>query len=98
VTQGAGNGLAGALERVVEGLREDEELEGTVSAELASARATGRLLAALPVLGVAGAAALGTPPVELLLGSSLGRICTVAAGGLEICGLLWLRRLAASVG
>lgn len=97
VTEGAGSGLAGALERLVEGLREDDELAGIVAAELASARATGRLLAALPLVGVAGAAALGTPPRELLVESPIGRLCVLAAAVLEVGGLLWLRRLAASV-
>jgi len=96
LAEGSGSGLADALERVSEGLRDDEELAAVLAAELATVRATGRLLATLPVLGVAGAAALGYPPQQLLLENPVGRVCLLLAMVLTGLGMLWLRWIASS--
>lgn len=60
---------------------------------LATARATGRLLAVLPLAGVALAAGLGTSAPRFLLGSPAGRLCLLTGACLESAGLCWLHRL-----
>jgi Flp pilus assembly protein TadB len=64
-----------------------------VEVALATAMATGRLLAALPLAGVGLAAALGTSAPRFLFGSLPGQLSLLLAAILESTGLLWLERL-----
>ncbi len=58
-------------------------------ASLAGARATGTVLAALPVLGVLLGQAMGASPIGVLLGGGIGGILLALGVGLVCAGLLW---------
>lgn len=91
-----GTGFAAVLDRFAETLRADLAHRAEVSAQLAGARSSARLLAALPVVGMALAAGLGTNPLTFLLGTPYGLACLVAGVALDAAGLWWTRRLAAN--
>ena len=88
-----GAGLAAAIERLEEGLRVEEAQRRDLAAELAGPRATAVLLAGLPLVGIAMAAALGAKPVEVLLHTTAGGVCLVTGIGLDLLGLWWTGRL-----
>lgn len=94
VCAGTGSGLARAVERLEEAERDLQARRRAVRAELAGPRATARLLAGLPVLGVALAAALGASPLQVLLFTGVGRVCLVLGTLLDVLGVVWTRRLA----
>jgi tight adherence protein B len=81
-------GLAAAL-------RDEEAHRAEVAAQLAGPRATARLLAVLPLLGLAMGAALGARPFAFLFGGLPGLACLLVGVGLDVIGLWWTRRLAA---
>lgn len=66
-------------------------------AGLAGARATGAVLAALPLLGIALGQAVGAAPVALLLGSTSGGLLLVVGTALVCAGLAWTGRITAQV-
>lgn len=91
-----GGALAAVLDGLAAALRDEEAQRQDVAVQLAGARATARLLAALPCLGIALAAALGAHPLPFLFGSLPGLACLLAGTTLNIIGLCWTRRLARS--
>ena len=90
-----GSGLAVAVERLERAERDAHDRRRAVDAELAGPRTTARMLAVLPLVGLALAAALGAEPLRLLLGTPLGLVCLAAGALLDVVGLLWTRRLVA---
>lgn len=97
VAEGSGSGLAASLEQVSVGLRADDEVHVEVSASLAPARATARLLAVLPVFGLMLGTGLGGHPVGLLLSTTAGNALLLAGVGLAVAGTVWVERLAGQV-
>ncbi|MFD0684097.1 type II secretion system F family protein [Actinomadura fibrosa] len=91
-----GGTLATVLDGLAAALRDEEAQRQDVTVQLAGPRATARLLAALPLLGVGMAAALGAHPLSFLCGSVPGLACLAAGIGLNATGLWWTRRLAIS--
>jgi tight adherence protein B len=94
VAHGRGAGLAAAVDRVVGALHSEQEHRRDVAAELAGARATARILAALPVIGLLMGIGLGADPVHVLLRTPYGVGCLVAGVALVGAGLLWTERIA----
>lgn len=90
----SGAPLAEAAERVTRRLAEQGDLRRAVAAELAPARATGKLLAGLPVVGLAMGFMVGGSPDEFLLQTWLGRWLLAAALVLACVGVLWTELLA----
>ncbi len=90
--------VADAVGRVANGLRADAAAERQVQAELAVARATGRLLALLPGLGIGLGYLSGGDPVRFLVGTSIGQLCLAAAICLVCVGLIWTTLLAEPAG
>ena len=68
-----------------------------IAAQLAGPRATARLLAVLPLLGILMGAGLGMHPLSFLLGGPPGLACLTAGVALDGLGLWWTRRMAARV-
>jgi tight adherence protein B len=97
VAHRSGGGLAGALARTAETLRDDRRTLRMVSTELAAARATARMMAALPVLVLLLGVGLGGDPVGFLLHSPAGLGCLVGGLLLTYAGTAWLDRIADSV-
>lgn len=95
VAQSSGAGLAEALDRIVQQDRKAEEVRRQLAAHLAAPRATARMLAALPLLGVGLGFLIGGDPVAWLIGTSIGWGCLVAGSALTALGLLWAQRIAA---
>ena len=88
--------LAPVLEQVARGLRDQLAGDRAVAVALAGSRSTARLLAALPLIGLAMGAGLGVSPVGFLLDTPVGRVCLVLGLGLEVAGLAWTDALASA--
>lgn len=97
VSHRTGHGLATTLGRVAEDLRAGEQTRRVVAGELASARATARLLAALPLVALAMASGTGASPWPFLLGHPVGLACLGGGLGLGYAGLSWVEALARDV-
>lgn len=92
----SGAGLAGVVERVTDELVAQLELRREVDSQLAAPRATARLLALLPLGGMALGVFLGVDPLGMLLGTTVGLCCLVIGSALALAGVVWVDRLAGS--
>lgn len=97
VGEGTGAGLADAVERLSQATRQAERTRLELRARTAEPRATMRVLAALPAAGVALGALLGADTLGWLLGTAPGRVVLAVGVGLDLLGVLWARRIVASV-
>ena len=93
----AGAGLAEALRPLVASIRDERELQREIHGQLAAPRASARLLASLPVLVWGLGITLGADPLRVLFTTPYGIGCLVAGVALELAGLRWVERMAASV-
>ncbi|HTY71331.1 MAG TPA: type II secretion system F family protein [Actinomycetes bacterium] len=90
----AGAPLVAALDRVGASLRRQAQHRREVAAELAGARASARLVAGLPVVGLLIGAGLGARPVEVLVETTYGQVALGLGVSLELLGLAWTDRIA----
>jgi tight adherence protein B len=97
LSEQTGAPLADVLDRLAAGLRQELEVEAEVEASLAAPRATARLLAGLPLVGVGLGELIGARPVSVLLGTSLGRGCALGGLLLAAAGQVWTRALVTRV-
>jgi tight adherence protein B len=93
VCEGSGGALAAALDRLVDSARQGARTRREIKAQLAGPRATMKVLAALPVVGVGMGFLMGANPLTFLLGSVWGWACLVVAMLLEAGGVAWTRKL-----
>lgn len=89
----SGAPVAQAATQVAEGLRAEAAAERLVAAELAAPKASGRLLAGLPALGIGMAFAAGGNPITFLTATLIGQLCLAVASCLVCAGLVWTTRL-----
>jgi tight adherence protein B len=94
VAHRSGARLADVLDRLSRALRDDDDVRREVAAALGPTRATGRLLAFLPVFGLGLGYSMGADPLAVLLDTTFGSICLAAGAALAVGGLLWIDRIA----
>ncbi|WP_410819943.1 hypothetical protein [Micromonospora sp. 050-3] len=90
--------LAELVERIEADARATDRGLAAAAAQAAGARATAWLLAALPIGGIGLGYGIGVDPMAVLLHSTVGGACAVAAVALQAVGLLWAERLGATPG
>ncbi|MDX5399045.1 MAG: type II secretion protein F [Actinomycetes bacterium] len=91
-----GSPLADMLDACADGLTRAEENEAARRIALAGPVASARLLAALPVVGLALGTLIGADPIGQLLGGGLGSAAGVAGVLLMGVGARWSRGLVAA--
>ncbi|MFI9808979.1 type II secretion system F family protein [Streptomyces sp. NPDC052301] len=91
VDQGAG--LAVGLDRLDAALRAERDQRADLRAQLAGARVTALLLAALPGLALLLGAAMGADPLHVLLHTGAGLGCLAAGAAFEAAGMWWAMRI-----
>ena len=97
LSQRSGAGLATALAQVAGTARQRQATRHLVHGELASAQATARLVALLPVASLAMSAGIGGDPWHFLLATPVGLACLGLGACFALAGLLWIDRIAVGV-
>lgn len=92
-----GTGFAAAVARLAAAARDAESVRVDLEAELAGPRATARLLALLPLVGLGFGMMLGSDPLAWLLSTGPGLVCLTLGLSLTVLGAVWTGRIAASV-
>lgn len=90
--------LADVLRRTTQAVRDDLATDREVAEQLAPVRATGRVLAGLPLMGVVVGSGLGVNVPALLLLTAWGQASLVAALALVACGLWVIDRISEHTG
>jgi tight adherence protein B len=86
--------MSATLDQVATSLSADQELSRVVNSELAAARATSKVMAALPPCGIGIGYLLGGDPARWLLSGPAGWACLLAGLLLACAGVLWIEALA----
>jgi len=97
VAHGSGAGLAASLQAAVDADRDDEDVRTQLGAHLSAPRATARMLAGLPLIGLILGIAMGGDPLTWLLTTPIGLGCFVGGIAFTAAGLIWTSRIAARV-
>lgn len=97
VAERSGASLTATLDAVSDRLVAQRKVRDVVAAELAASRATGRLLAVLPLVGLALGYAFGGDPVSFLIGSLPGQVTLALGTALGCAGVVWTERIADGV-
>jgi tight adherence protein B len=97
VSHSSGAGLAGVLTQVSRSARAVESTRHLIKGELASAQATARLVAALPVASLAMSSGIGGRPWHFLLDTWPGLGCLGIGCASAFAGLVWMDRIATAV-
>jgi tight adherence protein B len=90
-----GGDLVLLLERMADVLRAREELRRAAAVATAQARATGRMVTAMPVFGIGALWLLDRPGFGLVVGSPAGWAAIAASAVLAAAGHVLIRRIAA---
>lgn len=93
VAEQHGAGLAVAVDRVADALRAEELARHRVVVELAAPKATAKLLAGLPALGLLLGTVMGANPIRVLV-AGWGWGLFAAGIALDLAGLAWVGRIA----
>lgn len=96
VSEQTGAPISVVLSRVAGNLRRERHLLAVVTAELAPARAGGRIMAMLPFVAISLGSLVGANPLRFLLGSGPGEVALLAGTALAATGVVWTERIARS--
>lgn len=96
VAERSGAPLARVLGRLEATAREERETDREVQSGLAPARATGRLMAVLPIFGLGLGSGMGGDPLAILTDTWPGAMCLAAGAALSCAGVAWIERIAMS--
>lgn len=96
VADRSGAPLATVLARLADSARIERDVAREAEAGVSPARATGRLMAVLPVAGLMLGSGMGGDPVATVTGTWIGVLCLAAGCGLACFGVAWIERIAAS--
>ncbi len=91
---GSGASLAVGVGHVLETARAEQATRHVVAAELASARATARMLGVMPVMVLVAGQGLGAEPWPFLLDTLPGLACLAGGAACAAAGLWWMDRIA----
>lgn len=94
LTARTGAPLAGSLQQVAEALAVEMSVRQLVAGELAAPRASAKIMAALPVLGIGMGYLLGGDPIQFLLANLVGWLCLLGGVLLAVGGAVWIEELA----
>jgi tight adherence protein B len=86
--------MSSTLDQVAASLSADQQLAQVVNSELAAARATSKVMAALPPCGIGIGYLLGGDPARWLLAGPAGWACLLTGILLACAGVLWIEALA----
>ena len=95
VSERSGAPIADVLSRVADNLRKERRVREIVDIELASARASGQMMALLPFGAVGLGALAGVNSFQFLFGTPAGAWLFCGAVVLTAAGVLWIDRLSA---
>jgi tight adherence protein B len=93
----SGSGLAASVTRLAQSMREAQEVRNQLQAELAAPRATARMLAFLPAIGVGLGYLLGAEPLTWLISEPIGWLMLIIGVGLTGLGVWWTSVIATRV-
>lgn len=85
--------MADVLDACAEGITEAGEARSARDVALAGPKSSAKMLAFLPVIGLALGYALGADPLGFLLTTPVGNLAIAAGLAFEVTGLVWVRKL-----
>jgi tight adherence protein B len=94
VSMETGAPMSSTLNQVAASVSADQQLTQVVDSELAAARATSKVMAALPPCGIGIGYLLGGDPARWLLSGPAGWACLLVGTLLACAGVLWIEALA----
>lgn len=97
VSAGSGAGLSDAAYRLGAAALQRERLRRDLASQMAGPKATARVLALLPLIGLVLGSGLGGSPFAWLLGTPAGWAILIIGLALEVVGVIWVRRLVGRV-
>lgn len=97
VSERTGAPIAEVIGRVADTLRQDQQVRAAVDAEMSAARISGRIMACLPIFGIALGSAVGANPLGFLTTHWAGEMLVLAGVLLSVAGIAWTERLSTKV-
>lgn len=89
--------LADLVEQILKTIERDEKSNALIQTETAGVKATVFVLGLLPIIGIFLAAMLGINVLSWFFSGVIGFICLFVGTMLELLGILWVRKMIASV-